>query len=233
VDTFVLDFRGHGRSVPPRAGRGPGGDWCFDEYVRQDVPAAVSAVAEAAGVAPGAICYIGHSLGGLAGLAAFATGAAPAPRRLVLAAVNVWTHVTGRRRAAALAFTTVTRALGWAPVRGVRAGSDDEPAGYVAQFGRWTRGKWCARDGRDYGAALAALRVPTLALVGDGDWLCRPADTREFLSQLPIPPRIDCLGRLRGHPFDPDHFQLLTDPRLASAWTKVADFCGSGGDGVD
>jgi predicted alpha/beta hydrolase len=221
----VLDFRGHGASVPPRAGRGPHGDWSFDDYVREDVPAAIAVVAAAAGVSPGDLCYIGHSLGGLAGLAAFATGAAPAPRRLVLAAVNVWTHVRGRRRAASLAFTSIARLAGRAPARALRFGTDDEPASYVRQHATWTRGTWRSLAGVDYSAALPSLAVPTLALTADGDWMCTPRDVREFLAPLAPYALLECIGTLRGHPFNPNHFQLLTDPRLTPAWTQVADFC--------
>src|SRR3569623_2934347 len=70
------DFRGHGESVPPVAGRD---DWSFDDLVTKDLPA----------LADGSHAIIGHSLGGLVALAGIATGTIAPPRRLVLVATNV------------------------------------------------------------------------------------------------------------------------------------------------
>jgi len=222
VEAWVLDFRGHGGSVPPRAGQGPG--WCFDDYVCRDLPAAVNSVAAAANVTPAELVYVGHSLGGLVGLAGFGTNEAPAPRRLVLVAVNVWTRPRGARALAAAAFVAAGRLVGRVPARTLRIGSDDEPREYAEQFAIWARRGFRARDGRDYRAALTRVHAPVLALVGDGDWMCRPADTREFLADLPHTPIIRCVGRVRGDASDPDHFALLTDTRLGPVWQETLDF---------
>jgi predicted alpha/beta hydrolase len=222
-ETFVLDFRGHGASKPPRAGAD---DWCFDDYVERDVPAAIAEVARVTGITTEQIGYVGHSLGGLAGTAAFATGAAPAPRRLVLVAVNVWTQLRGHtdRRVVAAAFSGLTRVVGRVPARAFRVGTEDEPRSYVAQFRQWTRGRWCGRDGRDYEALSARVTTPTLVVVGDGDWMCRPVDARQFAGRLGTAARIRAVGRLRGDAFDPDHFRLLTDARLENVWREIGDF---------
>jgi predicted alpha/beta hydrolase len=222
VESFVLDFRGHGASVPPRAGHGRG--WSFDDLVRLDLPAAFAHVARATSLPPTSLAYVGHSLGGLAGLAAIATGEVPAPRRLVLAAVNVWTRPRGTRALAAAAFVASGMLLGHVPARTLRLGSDDEPREYVRQFARWARRGFCARDGADYRALLTRVGAPTLALVGEGDWMCRPADAREMLALLPRPPHVRAVGRRHGDAFDPDHFGLLTDDRLAPVWAETRDF---------
>ena len=222
VEAWVLDFRGHGGSVPPRAGERPG--WCFDDLVDQDLPAAVAAVSAASGVAPAQLAYVGHSLGGLVGLAGFGSGVVSSPRRLVLVAVNVWTRPRGARLLAAAAFVASARLLGHVPARTLRVGSDDEPREYAAQFASWARRGFCARDGRDYRAALTRVGSPTLALVGDGDWMCRLADTRELIAFLPRVPRVRCVGRVRGDAFDPDHFALLTDKRLENVWRETREF---------
>ncbi len=221
VESYVLDFRGHGKSVPPRARRGPG--WCFDDLVRRDLPAAVTAVSNATGVTPAELAYVGHSLGGLAGLAAFGSGEVPAPRRLVLVAVNVWTRPRGVRLLASVAFVTSARIAGHVPARRLRFGSDDEPRGYVDQFTSWLWRGFSTRDGSDYRALLPRVTSPTLALVGEGDWMCRPADTRAFLAQVPSL-RTRCIGRVHGDALDPNHFQLLTDSRLRSVWHDTAEF---------
>jgi len=65
-DCFALDLRGHGssRRRPPGASRA----WTFDDYVRLDVPAALDAIRAATGSSR--VVWVGHSQGGLIGLAA-------------------------------------------------------------------------------------------------------------------------------------------------------------------
>ncbi len=67
-DCFALDLRGHGLSR-----HGPSGHprrWTFDDYVRLDVPAALDAVRAATGEER--VLWVGHSQGGLIGIAACA-----------------------------------------------------------------------------------------------------------------------------------------------------------------
>jgi alpha-beta hydrolase superfamily lysophospholipase len=170
LDVFVADFRGHGRSQPPRAGEG---DWSFDDLVELDLPAIVATI----GVAPRELAILGHSLGGLVACAALGTGRIPPPRRLVLAATSVWLGETRARRALMAAYRGITRLAGKAPVRALRAGTADEARGYVEQLTGWARtGRWTNLRGIDYRAALAAIDVPADAVCGGADWMCRPAD---------------------------------------------------------
>jgi pimeloyl-ACP methyl ester carboxylesterase len=67
-DCFALDLRGHGASRPARAGAPRG--WTFDDYIRLDVPAALDAVRKATG--SDRVLWVGHSQGGLIGMAACA-----------------------------------------------------------------------------------------------------------------------------------------------------------------
>ncbi len=65
-DCFALDLRGHGASSiherdTPRT-------WTFDDYVRLDVPAALDAIRAATG--HDRVLWVGHSQGGLLGIAA-------------------------------------------------------------------------------------------------------------------------------------------------------------------
>jgi pimeloyl-ACP methyl ester carboxylesterase len=66
-DCWALDLRGHGAS---RRTRGAPRRWTFDDYVRLDVPAALDAVRAATGAAR--VFWVGHSQGGLIGMAACA-----------------------------------------------------------------------------------------------------------------------------------------------------------------
>ena len=250
VALYVLDWRGHGESVPPSPRGGPG--WSFDDLVARDLPAAVRAVAADAGRAPGELCYLGHSLGGLVALAGFGTGAAPAPARLSLWATSVWGQAPRagasgagrgglaarigrarealRRRALIELFAASARPLGHAPIRRLGLGTDDEPRRYVEDLRRWVRtGRFTGRAGQDYAAAAARIAAPVWAVVGEGDRLCAPRDAEEVLGWLGGGGRaLRRVGRARGDALDPDHFTLFTRPELAPLWHELANFLTTG-----
>ena len=212
-DVYVPDFRGHGRSQPPRAGSG---DWSFDDLVEFDLPAIVETVAETAQRAPGELALLGHSLGGLVAAAALGTNRIPRPRVLVLAATSVWLGGSRRRRALMTVYRSVTAALGKAPIRALRIGPADEAATYVEQLTGWARSeRWISLRGHDYLAALESIDVPTHAFASTGDWMCRPADAERIAGRIPTCGPLRLVGRAHGDPFDPDHFQLVTRPELA------------------
>lgn len=64
-DCFALDLRGHGGSR-----EGPTSRWTLDTYLREDLPAALDAVASATGEPQ--VLYVGHSQGAILGMAACA-----------------------------------------------------------------------------------------------------------------------------------------------------------------
>ena len=124
IDVFALDFRGHGRSVPPDPHRDR---WCFDEYVRRDLPAVATAIEATAQIRWRDVVYVGHSLGGTSGLAAVGTGTIPAPAAMVLLGTAVW-H-PGRegsrwRKALMHLYAASAVPLGFAPIRWVGMGTD-------------------------------------------------------------------------------------------------------------
>ena len=212
ADVYVAEFRGHGRSQPPSAGED---DWSFDDLVERDLPALV------AEIKPDAI--IGHSLGGLVTLAALGTGTIAPPRALVLASTSVWLGGGLERRAIMAAYRGVTALFGKAPIRALRAGHADESKGYVAQLTGWQRtGRWLSLKGVDYLAALETVTVPTLAITGAGDWMCKPDDAAAIARRVKAPLRI--VGRAHGDALDPDHFQLFTRPELTGVREEVARF---------
>jgi predicted alpha/beta hydrolase len=224
VEVFVLDWRGHGASRPPDPRRA---QWCFDDYVELDLPAALAAVARTAGVPPSEIVVLGHSLGGLVTLAALGTGRIPPVRALALAATSVW--LTGprgsrARRAVMSLYDVASRPLGFAPIRAVRFGTDDEPRDYVAQLVGWARtGRWTSRTGVDYREALARIDVPAWAFVGAGDRLCRPDDAEEIRGRLRGAAPLRVVGMASGDAFDPDHFSMFTDGRMSPLWTELVE----------
>ena len=207
-DCFTLDFRGHGASAPPRA---RDTDWSFDDYVRFDLPAAVEGVARAAGASK--IAYVGHSLGGLTGLAAGAPFA-----RQVLLATCVWRFrgkVPWPRVASMAAYRAIARMFGYAPIRAFRIGSDDEPRSYVEQLTDCAFGDhWTSRDGSvDYAAQLASIRTPTLSLVAGHDALCTRRDALEIVDALGGEKELHVIEPVRGH------FGLL---RYGFVWDGIA-----------
>jgi alpha-beta hydrolase superfamily lysophospholipase len=224
LDVLVPDFRGHGRSIPPRAGPG---DWSFDDLVELDLPAIVAAAARASGCAPEDLALVGHSLGGLVATAALGTGRIPPPRVLVLPSTAVW--LLGRRgllhrRALMALYRGVTAALGYAPIRAVRAGTADEARTFIAQLTGWTRAaRWTSLRGVDYLAALAAIATPVLPIVGDRDWMCTPHDAIRFAARIPTAARTRIIGRWYGDAIDPDHFELFTTPELRPVWNGIIE----------
>lgn len=213
LDAFVLDWRGHGASVPPDPRRDR---WTFDDYVAFDLPCAQAAAARAAGCEPDQVALCGHSLGGLVAAAALGTGAVRAPR-LALLATSVWLPGPDgplARRAIMALYRGVARALGRAPIRALRLGTDDEQLGYVEQLTDWARtGRWTSRLGVDYAAALPAIAAPTRAWVGTADRLCRPADARAIVERIP--------GATLATVDGADHFTMFTRAGMLPFWRAV------------
>lgn len=227
LDVYVADFRGHGRSVPPRAGRG---DWSFDDLVELDLPAIVAAAAAGSSTSADDVAILGHSLGGLVACAALGTGRIAPPRALVLAATSVWLGETLPRRAIMSAYRGVTRLLGRAPIRALRIGTADESAGYVDQLTGWARhGRWTSLRGIDYRAALERIATPTFAFTGATDWMCRPRDAKQIAQRIPACEPLRVVGKASGDPLDPDHFELFTRPELSALRQEVAERLSSTG----
>ena len=224
IDVFALDWRGHGGSRPPDPRRA---QWSFDDYVELDLPAAIAAIA-IHGIAPGELTILGHSLGGLVTLAALGTGTIHGLGGLALAATSVWLPgPTGprRRRALMAAYDLASRALGFAPIRALRLGTDDEPRAYVAQLTGWARtGRWTSRTGVDYLVSIDRIETPTFAFVGAGDRLCRPDDAEVLRGRLPGAMPLRVVGEDHGDPADPDHFALFTDGRQTRLWDELIAF---------
>jgi len=221
-DVLVADFRGHGRSVPPRAGDD---DWSFDDLVELDLPAIVAAAAAASGCAPDELVLLGHSLGGLVTTAGLGTGRIAPPRLLLLPSTAVWLLGPDgalKRRALMAAYRGVTALFGKAPIRALRAGTADEAPTYIQQLTGWSRAaRWTSLGGIDYLAAIATITTPVLPLVGAGDWMCTPDDATRFARQIPGAAPVRVVGRAHGDALDPDHFQLFTRPELHPLWRDL------------
>jgi pimeloyl-ACP methyl ester carboxylesterase len=66
-DVWVIELRGAGKSSKPRPWNRRRFDWGLDEYVRQDMPAALDFIRKHSGQET--VHWIGHSLGGMLGYA--------------------------------------------------------------------------------------------------------------------------------------------------------------------
>jgi predicted alpha/beta hydrolase len=223
-DVLVPDFRGHGRSRPPAAGRD---DWSFDDLVELDLPAIIATAATASACGPEELVVLGHSLGGLVATAALGTGRIPSPRLLLLPATAVWLHGPDGprlRRAVMGVYRGVTALLGRAPIRALRVGTADEPATYVRQLTGWTiAARWTSLRGIDYLAAAQSITTPVLPFVGCRDWMCTPRDATDFVGHLASAAPLRVIGKMFGDAIDPDHFELFTRPELRPLWLDLAD----------
>ncbi len=226
--TISFDFRGHGESGTAAAA---GGDWSYDDLVRFDLPAVVSAARERSEGRK--VIVFGHSLGGHAALAAQGLGLVAADG-IMLCAVNVWLRELEssplrwlQKRAVTALMRTVTERRGYFPARALRQGSDDEARSYVEDLCATAEsGRWRSRDGRDdYRAALAQVDVPVVSIASDGDRLfCHPSAARRFLSL--------CGGKLHFAHVRvaddggkaPGHMQLVTSVRARGVFADALDW---------
>lgn len=218
LDVIVADFRGHGGSRPPTAGKD---DWSFDDLVELDLPAIIAAT----DCAPSELTLVGHSLGGLVATAALGTNRIPSPRLLVLPATAPWLlgpRAPLRRRAMMATYRGITAIAGKAPIRALRMGTADEAATYVRQLTGWAHSaRWTSLRGVDYRSALGAITTPIWPLTGAGDWMCTPDDARGFARYLPTAEPVRIVGRAHGDALDPNHFELFTRRELRPLWDEL------------
>jgi pimeloyl-ACP methyl ester carboxylesterase len=235
-DCFALDLRGHGRSR-----RGPGRSWTFDDYVREDLPAALEAVRAATGSTR--VLLVGHSQGALLALAC----AALQPDRVAgVVAMAGPTHVSVKRELrvfarAAFAFRHLTRLFARlsAPFAGLLPPGPLEasintrnversilrrlmanavervPTGVALQFRWWIRQDLLrSLDGAvDYRANLARSRQPALFVAGESDALAPPAVVRAGFELWGGPKDWILASRANGFSADYGHGDLVLGRR--------------------
>jgi predicted alpha/beta hydrolase len=221
----TVDLRGHGSSLPHASRRV---DWCFDDFVREDLPSALRAVKA---LAPGLpLIYLGHSLSAHAG--AVAVGLTPDLEvdALVLLCPGPWLRsfepsrlLWWSKRALLPVWSAIATLCGRFPAAFLRVGTDDESRGFVDQHRDWASRGWVSRDRRtDYHAALAQLRAPTLVVGAGGDLLCRSGAVERFAAAVDGATywRVD-RARLasRRHP---GHMGVLNATRAGRLWGDLA-----------
>jgi predicted alpha/beta hydrolase len=182
---WLLAHRGDRDAVPPQKR-----DFCFDDVVERDLPAAIERVKAATGYPR--VHFVGHGLGGQLGFA-YASRGELASLVTLCAAVRFDVPRSEVMRAVLVSqllpadWALPVRAIGpvvapWvgdsARLRGVlHYGVEDVPVGLLRQVALWLReGALVDRTGLlDYGEALADARMPLLCAVAGDDRICPPA----------------------------------------------------------
>jgi len=206
-DIWLADFRGHGvaqREAAPRS-------WWFDDLIERDAPALIERLRAHIGSRP--LGVIGHSAGGVVGLAALArAGAGPRWDALVTLGTPGPSRMGLKRYVGAFGFRTLALALGRFPARALRFGGDDEGALMFGQWMGWNlQGRWLSRDGFDYLEALSRARTPFLGVAGGRDLLFSPPYAcREIVERIGSPTKDFHIAPSLNHP------GLVLDPRAAT-----------------
>ncbi len=227
---YSLDLRGHGASRP---GASAAVDWCYDDLVTVDLPAALAAVAARHPGLP--VVLLGHSLGAIAGAAAVGCRPELPVDLLVLLSPSVWIRALEPslpiwlyKRALLELWSALSRRFGYWPGGRLRIGTDDEPRGFVEQFRAWgASGRWTSRDGAvDYLAALGRVGRPTLVVSTTADPISRRRTAGLFANHLagggggPVEVwRI--AARDLGRRLPPMHMALAVDPAAAAVWARI------------
>jgi len=202
--TVAFDFRGHGDSSPPS-----GASWCYDDLVRQDLPAVVDCARARGEGHP--VLVVGHSLGGHVTLAAQGTGRIAADA-VVAVGASVWLREIersrlrwGAKRAFARALLAISVRAGGVPARRLRLGSDDASERFLRDLRRIVaEGEWRSADGKDdYLRSLASVKVPVAAVVGDRDRVICPPSAGEAFARR-------CTGAVAYFRAPVGHMALVT-----------------------
>lgn len=165
----IGELRAHGQSRWPSGRRQ--WNWGFDELVRHDLPALIEAVTERE---TGPVFVVAHSIAGYALLASLGCQTLLQQRLggvcLLSSAVNDYSELGWRKRAAFHASALIARSMGRFPAKALGVGVSDEPPALIRQFVRWapTHG-FFGDDGTDYWQALGQVKVPVFAGVGSAD----------------------------------------------------------------
>jgi len=224
-ECYALDLRGHGDSRP--AGPGAPRDWSFDTYLREDVPAALEAVRRASG--QDRVLWVGHSLGGLLGIAAcqvhpdriagLVALAAPAFLRHGAARhLLSWSFLFGILMNRFLARMLAPFAGLWQPAaadlainlrnverpvlrRFLSNSVGGVPRGVLRQLASWvSQDRFDSVAGDvDYRAGLAACRQPALFVSAPRDGLAPPEVVRAAHQRWGGPAELWDAGEAYGH----------------------------------
>ncbi len=251
-DVWVMELRGHGRSVRARTGRLWPFDWTIDDYIRRDLPAVIEYVCRETGA--NSVHWVGHSLGGMILYAACALGLTGRIRSAVMTDVPAdMSLIRSRKLAGALygkvvpiippfLFIPFVLVLGWIsprlllPKYGIRSrrtmlrivanGIVDVGCSRVAlHLARILgRGRFVSWDGTvDYEAGLDRIHFPIMQLAAA--YRRSPERTvRALIERAPVTDKAYVrLGRSEGFSEDYNHFTVLLGERAPEEVFPIID----------
>ena len=223
-DVWILEARGHGRSLRDRRFR----SWSAEDQMRFDLPAVQRLVDEARGKPAH---WVGHSWGGVSILGAIGAGWLSEDRiqSMVVLGANItegdeWLKHPLPRSAAWVLLTL----LGRIPAGLFRLGPEPESRSYMLDFFRWKgpRPQWRTRDGRDYWSGIGRATTPLLCFAAANDEMdpvpgCRfmfdayGADDKRWV----------LLGVEGGYSKDYGHVEMIVSkPASIEVWPQIADW---------
>lgn len=208
---YLGELRGHGRSRGPASGRG---GWGFDAYARADIPDLIRAVRARES---GPLFLFCHSMAGYAALVGLAME--PALQAELAGVVTLSSAVNdysdgGLKKAVMVRFGALLGGLlGRFPARALKMGPADEPGLLMRQFAAWAKdGSFRSEDGAtDYWQALAGVKVPIFAGIGEADvFHASPARGKKLVEHLGGDDKtFVVLGRSSGLSRDFGHVDVL------------------------
>jgi len=224
-DAWVAELRGHGRSGE----RGRTAAWHFEDWIRLDAPALLHAVREATGAAR--VVWIGHSAGGVIGVAYLGLndGGAPDVAGIVMAGAPAPSRPGAWHVPLSMAGYGITRLLGRFPARALGIGPEDELPGIMSQWLAWNvRGRWVGADGTDYLANARRIDVPVLAIAGGGDIIAPPSSCRRLLEHIGGTDRqLLVCGRRQGFAENYTHDRMIISRHARDeVWPRIRDWLG-------
>ena len=253
-DVWVMELRGHGRSVRATTGRLWPFDWTIDDYIRRDLPAVIEYVRRETGA--DSVHWVGHSLGGMILYAACALGLTDRIRSAVMTDVPAdMSLIRSRKLAGAfygrivpiippMLFIPFVLVLGWIsprlllPKYGIRSrrtmlrivanGIVDVGCSRVAlHLARILRqGRFVSWDGTvDYEAGLDRIHFPIMQLAA-ARRRSPERTVRALIERAPVTDRIYLrLGRSEGFSEDYNHFTILLGERAhEEVFPIIGDF---------
>ncbi|WP_263139998.1 alpha/beta fold hydrolase [Pseudomonas sp. RIT-PI-AD] len=226
-DVWIAEMRGHGLS--PR-----NQDYTRNrvaDYARYDLPAIGAFVREQTGQTPH---WLGHSLGGITLAAALGGGYLDEELAASVALFGAQVsqgHWALKIPPLAWICRLLLKRLGGLSGPRWKRGPEDEPLGVVVESLRWHSlfGRFGEADS-DWWAGLGKVRLPVLAIAGEGDrqdpaWACR-----KLAEQFSGPRHYLCLGTSAGFSQDYGHVDMLVSRQaqeevwpLAEQWLRQGE----------
>ena len=224
LNVAVFHLTGYGQSDPASS------ETNFDTYVR-DYEHIIEALSM---MGTPVSCYIGHSVGSLAGLSAISKKP-NTTARIVLLAPAIWTLTIpskSKERIVQLCqlhlARIITKMKGQLPTKTLRLGTVSPPLGYLEQFLTWNKRRSVTSISTEtvYSNVWATLQAPILVLTGSKDLAMAPPPNIQWIKQrLPQNATFEQVSINSRFGFNADHFGLIYGKQAAeTVWPRIMSF---------